>query len=472
MSEENELSRRSLLGLAGAGLVTMAGASLSPVYGAKGGCASHDYGASFGEEAPLPARVSAAEKVNIALIGCGGQGMANLNTFMNRPDINVVAVCDPDAKHMARAALTVEDKTEKAPAQIKDFRKLLERKDIDAVIVGTPDHWHALATITACLEGKDVFCEKPISHNIVEGRRMVDIAQKQKRVIQVGTWQRSQQPFLDAIAYVRSGKLGKINVCRAWKIQDPSAAVQGHQAPKAPPAELDYDLWVGPAEMVPYQENRCHYKFRWYFNFAAGMTGDWGVHMIDPVLQGMSKTNEISVMPTKVMSLGGKLYTGPDDDRTTPDTMVTLLEFPDFLMQWEVHVGDQAVGLEGGKDHGALFIGSEGRVLVDRSGWSIFDAKGKPVEKPAPIDRGERMNGLPAHVGDFVGAIKSRGNTRSNLPSMHQTTTVCHLANLAYQAQGVIHWDAAKEIVTNDKKAMNLLSYQRTYRKPWSLPKA
>ena len=125
----------------------------------------------------------------------------------------------------------------------------------------------------------------------MEGRRMVDIAEKQKRVIQVGTWQRSQQPFLDAIAYVRSGKLGKINVCRAWKIQAPSAAVQGHESPKAPPAELDYDLWVGPAEMVPYQENRCHYRFRWYYNFAAGMTGDWGVHMIDPVIQGMSKTD-------------------------------------------------------------------------------------------------------------------------------------------------------------------------------------
>ena len=251
MSEENELSRRSLLGLAGAGLVSMAGAGLSPVYGKSGGRAAHDWGTTFGEEVPLPRRVSAAEKINIALIGCGGQGMANLNTFMNRPDINVVAVCDPDAKRMARAALTVDDKTEKSPEQIKDFRKVLERKDIDAVIVGTPDHWHALPTIYACLQGKDVFCEKPISHNIMEGRRMVDIAEKQKRVIQVGTWQRSQQPFLDAIAYVRSGKLGKINVCRAWKIQAPSAAVQGHESPKAPPAELDYDLWVGPAEFVP-----------------------------------------------------------------------------------------------------------------------------------------------------------------------------------------------------------------------------
>jgi predicted dehydrogenase len=224
--------------------------------------------------------------------------------------------------------------------------------------------------------------------------------------------------------------------------------------------------------MIPYQDNRCHYKFRWYFNYAGGMTGDWGVHMMDTVLLGMSKDTNL-VQPTKVMSLGGKLFVGPDDDRTTPDTQMAIFEFPGWMMQWEVHVGDQKVGMEGGRDHGALFIGSEGRLLVDRSGWSIFDAQGKPLEKP-PVD-GE-MNlmytGLGSHVQDFLDNVKSRGQCRSHIASMHQTTTVCHLTNLSYQHSGVLHWDAAKEVVTNDKKAMQLLSYQRPYRKPWSLPKA
>ncbi len=470
----DELSRRSLL----SGLALLSGAALTPVFGKENGAAAHDF--VVPEARPEPGsrkRTSAADGITIGLIGCGGQGMANLRTFMSRPGVSVAAVCDPDSKRMARAALTVEDATEKAPEQLKDFRKLLERKDIDAVIVATPDHWHALPTILACQAGKDVFCEKPISHDITEGRRMVQFAQHHKRVVQVGTWQRSSQQFLDAIAYVRSGKLGKINLCRAWKVQDPKAATLGTSAPKAPPADLDYELWVGPAAMVPYQENRCHYNFRWYFNFAGGMTGDWGVHMIDPVLLGMSKSDDL-VLPTKVMSLGGKLFTGEGDDRTTPDTMVTLLEFPGWMMQWEVHVGSQKVGPNGneasplvGRDHGSLFIGSEGSLLVDRNGWSLFDPNGKPVEKPAPGEHGGKMNGLPAHVEEFLASVKSRGTTRSNLSSMHQTTTVCHLANLAYQAQGVLHWDAQKEVVTNDKSAMKLPSYQRTYRKPWSLPK-
>jgi predicted dehydrogenase len=469
-----ELSRRALL----TGFAALSGAALTPVFGKEHGAAAHDF-APHPDYDPAPrAGRSAADTVTIGLIGCGGMGMGNLRAFMGRPDVSIAAVCDPDAKRMARAALTVEDEKEKAPDQIKDFRKLLERKDIDAVIVATPDHWHALPTILACQAGKDVYCEKPISHDIVEGRRMVQFAQKHSRVVQVGTWQRSSQQFLDAIAYVRSGKLGKINLCRAWKVQDPKAAVLGKGTVATPPADLDYDLWVGPAAMVPYQENRCHYNFRWYFNFAGGMTGDWGVHMIDPVLLGMSKSDDL-ILPSKVMSLGGKFYVGEGDDRTTPDTMVTLLEFPGWMMQWEVHVGSQKTSPNGGeasplvgRDHGSLFIGSEGSLLVDRGGWSLFDANGKPIEKPAPIDHGGRMNGLNAHVEQFVASVKSRGTTRSNIASMHQTTTVCHLANLSYQAKSVLHWDAQKEVVTNERSAMKLPSYQRPYRKPWSLPVA
>lgn len=479
--ENEKLSRRGLLsgvGQTALGLGLLGALDLNPVYGATYGRAAHDYGTAFGEEALLPKRVSAQEKVNIALIGCGGQGMANLNAFIARPDVNVVAVCDPDTKRMGRAALTVEDKKDTTPEKIKDFRKVLERKDIDAVINATPDHWHALIMTSACQAGKDIFTEKPISHNIMEGRQMVNHAVKSKRIVQVGTWQRSLQQFIDAVAYVRSGKLGKINVCRAWKVQDPAAAVMGKETTKPVPADLDYDLWVGPAAFVPYQENRCHYKFRWYFNFAGGMTGDWGVHMMDTILLGMNQTDDFA-MPTKVMSLGGKFFTGADDDRTTPDTQIALFEFPGWMLQWEVHVGNTKVGINGqpgsgttGRDHGALFIGSNGSVLVDRTGWSIFDALGNPVEKPAPIDMGSRMSGLPAHVGELIASIKSRGTTRSNIASMHKTTTVCHLANLAYQAEGVLHWDGAKELVTNEKKAMNLLSYQRQYRKGWALPKA
>jgi Predicted dehydrogenases and related proteins len=463
-------TRRDVLRGAGQAAAGLVAASLipQPARGAGLGRAAHEYGVVPVDAAAEPGRRqdsggSANDGVVIALIGAGGQGRSNMRGLMNKPGVQVAAVCDPDERHMAQAAKMVEDKFGKRPAEIKDFRKVLERKDIDAVIVATPDHWHALPTILACQAGKDVHCEKPISHNIVEGRAMVEAARKTKRVVQVNTWQRSGQHFLDAIDYVRSGKLGKITLCRAWKVQDPKAATMGKEAPKSVPSALDYDLWVGPAAWEPYQENRCHYRFRWYFNYAGGMTGDWGVHMIDVVLLGMSKSDDL-VMPTRVASYGGKLFTGPEDDRTTPDTQIAIYEFPGWMLQWEVHVGGQ--GLDGGRDHGALFIGTEGRLLVDRGGWSLFDNAGKPVEKPATAN--PRVGD---HNDNFLTCLKTREIPRSGIASMHQTTTVCHLANLAYLHGGAITWDPAREVVTNDKKAMDLLPYRRPYRKPWSLPK-
>ena len=466
-ADDNSLNRRSLLGLASAGLLGLSATSVQPVYGAAHGATAHDWHGVLPDHAETN---RALEPTRVALIGCGGQGRANLREFLKKDGVTCVAVCDPDSTRMARMAAEVEESAEKAPDMVKDFRKVLERKDVDAVIVATPDHWHALPTILACDAGKDVFCEKPISHNIVEGRRMVQFAQKTGRTIQVGTWQRSLQPFLDAIAYVRAGKIGRIQVARAWKIQAPGAAVLGKKPAVPAPSEIDYDLWLGPAPKVEYHENRCHYNHRWYFDYAGGMTGDWGVHMMDTILQGMSPDDNLT-LPSKVMSLGGKLYVGPDDDRTTPDTQIAIFEFPGWMLQWEVHVGDQALGMEGGRDHGAIFIGSEGRVLVDRGGWSIVDAKGKPVEKPAAGDWGGAMNGLGSHVQEFLDNRLTKKKTRSNIASMHQTTTVCHLANLAYLAGETLHWDAKGEVVTNRKEAMQLLPYQRTYRKPWSLPK-
>lgn len=464
----SEISRRRILGITGIGI---AGSNLlSPCFGAGYGTAAHDFGAEpLGSSPGIPV-VDRQEKIRVALIGCGGQGKANLRVFMQQPDTLVTVVCDPDANRMRETADMVEDRYDTRPAEVKDYRNVVNRKDVDVVIVGTPDHWHALPMIAACMNGKDVFCEKPISHNIMEGRRMVDFASKYNRVVQIGTWQRSLQQFMDAIAYVRSGKLGKINVCRAWKIQAPKAAVLGHIPASMPPKEVDYDLWVGPAEMVPYKSNRLHYNHRWYYNFAGGMVGDWGVHMMDIVLLGMSPSDNL-VQPNKIVSLGGKFFVNEDDDRTTPDTLKTTYGFNSWVMDWEVHVGDQSVGADGQRDHGSLFIGSEGRLLVDRAGWSLFDASGKLVEKPAPRDWGGTMNGLGSHVREFLNSVKTRSTTRSNVASMHQTTTVCHLANLAYLSGETLHWDTKTETVTNNRGAMQHLPYQRKNRKGFELPK-
>lgn len=399
----------------------------------------------------------ANDKIVLGLIGAGGQGRADMNGLMNNPHVEVAAVCDPDAGHMAEAAKMVQDKFGRRPAEHKDFRRVLDMPDIDAVIVGTPDHWHALPMIYACEAGKDVFCEKPISHNIVEGRQMVNAAKKHGRVVQINTWQRSVQHFVDAIDYVRGGKLGKVSVVRAWKTDN---SYMGNQQPKAPPAELDYDLWVGPAAWQPYQENRCHGNFRYFFNFAAGMTGDWGVHMLDIALLGMSQGDDL-VMPERVTSYGGKLN-APTDDRTTPDTQLAVYHYPDFVLHWETHRGNY--GMDGGGDHGTEFLGTEGRLVVDRSGWNVFDNDGKPKDKLSS----ERKVG--DHNADWLEAVRTRGPVRADVASLHQTTTVCHLANLAYLAGHELEWDTKREVVKNDKRAMELLPYRRSYRKPWSLP--
>ena len=400
---------------------------------------------------------SAAKAPVIGLIGSGGMGRANMNVFMVNK-CPVAAVCDVDDDHAAQAASDVERRQGKRPEVYKDFRKLLERKDLDAVIIGTPDHWHALTLIHAVEAGKDVYCEKPISHNVVEGRAMVAAAEKNKRVVQVGTWQRSTREFVDAVDYIRSGKLGKVVMCRAWKTDNNKL---GNNSPKDPPTSLDYDFWVGPAEKVPYTGKNCHYDWRWYFNTAAGMTGDWGVHMIDIALLGMSKDTDL-VMPEEVSCYGGSLAY-PGDDRTTPDTQAALLKFPDFIMHWET--GRR--GLDPAHDHGVEFIGADGSALtVWRGGWKIADPDG--AERKKPKGEGEYF-GLNTHIQDFIKCLETRQRTRSHLASMHQTTTVCHLVNMAMLAKQPVRWDKSKDDLVGDA-GRNTLSYRREYRKPWVLP--
>jgi hypothetical protein len=213
-----------------------------------------------------PATPMKNSKIVLGLIGCGGMGSANMNNLMNHAEVEVAALCDVDEGRMAGDIANVEKKYGRKPATYKDYRKMLERRDINAVIIGTPDHWHALNLIHACEAGKDVYCEKPISHNIVEAKSMAGAARRYNRIVQVGTWQRSTREFTDAIAYVRSGKLGKITTVRAWKTD--GARVGRHQ-PKPVPSTLDYDLWLGPAAKQPYVPEHTHGNWRWFSTPAA-----------------------------------------------------------------------------------------------------------------------------------------------------------------------------------------------------------
>ncbi len=400
-------------------------------------------------------RIGANDKVTIALIGCGGMGPENLRQLMKKEEVQVAALCDCDSSHLPKHVQEVEDAYSKKPDTYGDFRKVLDRKDVDAVIIGTPDHWHAVMTIAACEAGKDVYCEKPISHDITEANAMAGAVKHFKRVVQVGTWQRSTDRFVDAVDYVRSGKLGKVVTARAWRI-DPNKV--GPTVPGAPPATLDYQMWNGPATWMEYAPNHVHYNWRFWLNYGTGKTGDWGVHMMDMALLAMSKDTDLP-MPTQVTCYGGK-FGYPDDGREFPDTVQSIMRFrdPDWILHWQT-----GRDFPGRPEQGVEFVSAEGKtVRAWRGGWEILDKDGTMLPK-------ERTPHTNDHWENWVECLKSREQPRSNLASMAQTTIVCHLCNAAYESGETVEWSKEKmDIVGKPGRSAN--AYAREYRRPWKLP--
>lgn len=397
----------------------------------------------------------ANDKIVLGAIGTGGMGRSNLNSFLELPGVEVAAICEVDQSHANEAAAAVAKKQSRAPKIYHDFRQLLERKDIDAVVISTPDHWHAIPFIAACEAGKDIYCEKPLSHSFVEAKAMLAAAKYFRRVVQIGAWQRSVPHFQQAIEFVRSGKLGKIQLCRAWNVGPPNPI--GRETPRPVPAGLDWDLWLGPVKRFDYQPNRCHYNWRWFFETGGGKMTDWGAHMIDIVLLAMNETD-----PLSVHSEGGIFLA--DDDRTTPDTMQTLYRFPKWQLQWEQRQGNE-LGLDGGKHHGSEFIGSNGTLIVDRNAIRWFPKDDDEEAYPGP---GESARGPNTHWQNFLDCIKTRATPRSDIESQAKTTLLCHLGNISYQAGTTVKWDAAKQDVAN-AAARRAIAYEREYRKPWKL---
>lgn len=395
----------------------------------------------------------ANERVVMGLIGCGGMGRENMRHFLDL-GVPIAAICDVDEKHLDEAEKMIKGKGQPSPKRYKDFRKLLEQKDINAVIIGTPDHWHAIPFIAACEAGKDIYCEKPISHDYVEAKAMLSAARHFKPVVQIGTWQRSMNHFQKAIEYIQSGKMGTVNICRAWITGQNKP--MGHDAPQTPPSTLDYDMWLGPAPKREYQPNRCHFTWRWFYDYGGGLMTDWGVHMIDIVLLAMQQD------PTRVSATGGKFTM--DDDRDTPDTMQAIYQFPKFTMNWEYRFNNQR-GLDGGGSHGSEFIGTKGTLIVDREGYRFFpNGDPKNVEEPPKLERTEST-----HWQNFLDCVKSREVPRSGIESMAKTTMICHLGNIAYECGKVVQWDGQKEDIVNHHDVKNCISYEREYRKPWKL---
>jgi predicted dehydrogenase len=448
----NRLTRREFIGNASKASLTATAlaAGLAPA------------AAAFGR---AQKSVAAVDKIRIGLIGAGGQGKADLGAFLRIPEIDCPAVSDVDEKRIVEGLKMVADARGKAPEGYKDFRKILDRKDIDAVVVGTPDHWHALAAIFACQAGKDVYVEKPLATTIEEGRAMVTAARKYKRIVQVGTQQRSSKHFQAARDFVKSGRLGKIRMTRAWAYLDWKSGL-GRPADGPVPEGVDYDMWLGPAPARPFNPMRFHHNFRWFWDYSGGLATDWGAHMIDVVMWVMGEE------PVGAMAIGGK-YGFPDDIRETPDTQQSVIEFPTFSLVWEHMIGCGVGPWQ--REHGCEFHGENGILVVDRGGWEVYSETDQ-FKQPERVSRMTPTPRQPGsgdfhfeHVKNFVACVKSREMPTADVEIGHKSVTACHLGNIAVRLKRYVQWDGRNEKIAGDAEAQALVG--RPYRRPWELPK-
>ena len=411
----------------------------------------------------LKNRFPLADQVNIGAIGINGMGWANVLAAIKVPGVNLVAVCDADKNVMEKRLGEYAAKGNGDASKVKrysDYRKLLDQKDIDAVIIGTPDHWHALMMIDACAAGKDVYVEKPVGNSIGECRAMVEAQKRYNRVVQAGQWQRSQQHFRDAVEFVYSGKLGNIRTVKVWCYQGwmkPGPVVPD----TAPPEGVDYAAWLGPAEKKPFNSSRFHFNFRWFWDYAGGLMTDWGVHLLDYALLGMK-----APVPKTVVSLGG-IFAYPELAQETPDTLTALYEFDHFNLVW-----DHAMGIDNGsygRDHGIAYIGNNGTLVLDRGGWEVIEEKQSKnkVSKPL-VARSD--NGLDKHWENFISVVRSRKMRELNCPidAGAHVATVAQMGNISFRSGQRVVWDKKTEKFTDEN--LNRKYLMKEYHNGYKLP--
>ncbi|MBX6316225.1 MAG: Gfo/Idh/MocA family oxidoreductase [Isosphaeraceae bacterium] len=396
------------------------------------------------------AAAPASERVRLAVIGIRGRGHDLARGFARQKDAEVVAVCDIDDATFPRPVKSVEAIAGKAPRTEKDFRRLLDDKEIDAIAIATPDHWHALMTVLACQAGKDVYVEKPASHNLVEGRRMVQAARKYNRIVQLGTQRRSAPHIQEAVEYLRSGGIGHVGLARAWIHQKRTIDVSGQ--PEAPPPGVDYAMWQGPAPDQPFIKNRFHYNWHWFWNWGTGELGNNGIHGLDVARWGLGVE-----APTTVTS-GGGLYVFEGLD--VPDTQVVTWDFPEkkASLVWEHRMWSKH-GLEG-SGFGIAFYGDKGTLIVDERRWRVEDG-----EKAGGEAGGDIQN---AHFRNFLDCVKSRATPNADIEIGHLSTRLCHLGNIAHRLGKRLTFDAASESFPGEPEANKLLS--REYSSRFEMP--
>jgi predicted dehydrogenase len=402
--------------------------------------------------------ISPNDKIGIGLIGCKGMGWSNLTSMLQVAETECVAICDID-KTVINQRLADLGKLNQKPAVYTDYRKLLEDKNVDVVIIATPDHWHCLQMTDACSAGKHMLLEKPVSNSMGEAEIMVKIAQRHNSIVQVNQWQRSQKHFKDAVAFVQSSKLGTVAQCKAWMYN--AHKILPKEAEKNVPDGVDYKMWLGPAPSRAFNPNRFHYNFRWYWDYAGGLMTDWGVHLIDIVLWGMN-----AVKPLTVASLGGHIAF-PDDARETPDTQTALYNYPGFQLTWE-----HTMGRTGGlyqMGHGIAFTGTNGTLLVNRDGWKVVPEMENKAPKMEAVEWQPRVDrGLDLHTRNFIEAVQSGNKSILNCPIETGALCAihCHMGNVAYRTGLVLTVDDKSRFNSAKANTLALPGYQNG----WKLP--
>ncbi|HEX5272912.1 MAG TPA: Gfo/Idh/MocA family oxidoreductase [Gemmataceae bacterium] len=420
--------------------------------------------------------LGANERVGVGFIGFGLIGKRHVLDFQAQKDADLVAVAETHRGRLKEATALIGGSVK----GYADFRELLDSKDVQAVVVSTPDHWHALPTMMACAAGKDVYVEKPLTLFVREGRWMIDVARKHERVVQVGTQQRSGPHYGRARELIRGGQIGKVHSVRMTAFRNVMPGF-GRPADCDPPADLDWDLWLGPAPKRRYNPNRAIYHFRWFWDTSGGQMTNLGAHSLDVVHWFLGAKG-----PTAASSAGGRF--GLEDNGETPDTQDALFEYPGFTAVWshrEASAGPRAAGLE--------FFGTKGSLSISRSGFVLTpDPKVSPenavpqfggphpvggpkrVEAPGPAEMwtkaAEDRSGKSAeqflrHVRDFLDCVKSRREPAAGLEGAHRVATACHLANVALRLGRRLRWDAEREEIVGDAEAARHL--ERPYRAPW-----
>ena len=428
----------------------------------------------------------ANNKINMGFIGLGNRGSQLLASFMKSPDVNIAAFCDIYEPYMLRDRSRVDPRYiselggqiprmgETFPDKVKnynDFRKLLEDKDIDAVCIATPYHWHAIMTIQALQAGKDIYCEKPLTITIKEGRMMVDAQAKTKQVVAVGLNRRGNAVYQKLAKEIPAGRIGKVTMARAARINNMAPSGIGKMKPEQPPKDLNWDMWLGPRAFRPYQYNISPYKFRWWSDYSSQM-GNWGVHYMDVIRWMMGET-----APVAITAHGGKFSV--DDDRDIPDTMEVTYEFTSGAIITfsiiEAAAGPNMfnygeVELRGTK--GTLFADENGyRIAASKPGqfqtWTKLTEEESADSKNMVLADGSSGDSTGAVVRNFIECVKTRNKPLCTLEDGHRSTSFAHLANIALAVKDRLQWDAEKEVFINNAEANKLLHYE--YRAPWKL---